>query len=596
MDNSAIYLQKALDAVECVFQSEYKNSLGIPMPEIKLLLADDKHYTTGEYYITIGNTWQIHLNFGKLPVSFAEFQEEVKVLTRHEIGHYMCCPFDTITYFRMLKCILSVYDKEFKHLDLQRINSICGDIANQAADIIVDSRNFYFNPKETVKSEINWILKCGGIENSPRHSKLMFLMKEAIWKTSLNIYESDTELKDIVSSLANTFLEDGIENKSLFTHKTEEYARVFFQLFIKDKNKNIKESNDQQQSGQQQSGQQQSGQQQSGQQQSGQRQNGQRQSGQQQNGQQQSEQEINGSMSVKPKDGDKDGNALIFLDPEKVKDALEQLASETTISEFERILSAAGLNQLSEKDKEKLWFSVQSAGMIPIEEVGNEGAKDNYTYPTNWRIGDSIADLDMMLTYSTAPKLIPGITTKKWEQSVNEYFGVEQRQKDALLVVDTSGSMGAVSRETDNMHQAVLAAFGILNYFESRKGKIALVEFSDNVKEYISWTNEYERIRDKLLTNGSGGTQFPIHSIREILEQSKNELITVIITDGELGNINESVTFFEDYLNDENKLYVFLLGNSKSCRGYDRLAEIGAKVYQADNAIDFCDMVMDDLN
>ena len=139
MDNSAIYLQKALDAVECVFQSEYKNSLGIPMPEIKLLLADDKHYTTGEYYITIGNTWQIHLNFGKLPVSFAEFQEEVKVLTRHEIGHYMCCPFDTITYFRMLKCILSVYDKEFKHLDLQRINSICGDIANQAADIIVDS-------------------------------------------------------------------------------------------------------------------------------------------------------------------------------------------------------------------------------------------------------------------------------------------------------------------------------------------------------------------------------------------------------------------------------------------------------------------------
>ena len=561
MDNSAIYLQKALDAVECVFQSEYKNSLGIPMPEIKLLLADDKHYTTGEYYITIGNTWQIHLNFGKLPVSFAEFQEEVKVLTRHEIGHYMCCPFDTITYFRMLKCILSVYDKEFKHLDLQRINSICGDIANQAADIIVDSRNFYFNPKETVKSEINWILKCGGIENSPRHSKLMFLMKEAIWKTSLNIYESDTELKDIVSSLANTFLEDGIENKSLFTHKTEEYARVFFQLFIKDKNKNIEESN-----------------------------------GQQQSGQQQSEQEINGSMSVKPKDGDKDGNALIFLDPEKVVDALEQLASETTISEFERILSAAGLNQLSEKDKEKLWFSVQSAGMIPIEEVGNEGAKDNYTYPTNWRIGDSISDLDMMLTYSTAPKLIPGITTKKWEQSVNEYFGVEQRQKDALLVVDTSGSMGAVSRETDNMHQAVLAAFGILNYFESRKGKIALVEFSDNVKEYISWTNEYERIRDKLLTNGSGGTQFPIHSIREILEQSKNELITVIITDGELGNINESVTFFEDYLNDENKLYVFLLGNSKSCRGYDRLAEIGAKVYQADNAIDFCDMVMDDLN
>ena len=301
-------------------------------------------------------------------------------------------------------------------------------------------------------------------------------------------------------------------------------------------------------------------------------------------------------MSVKPKDGDKNGNALIFLDPEKIKDALELLASETSIREFESILSVAGLNQLSEKDKEKLWFSVQSAGIIPIEEVVNEGAKDNYTYPTNWRIGDSIADLDMMLTYSTAPKLIPGVTTKKWEQSVNEYYGVEPRQKDALLVVDTSSSMGAVSKESDNMHQAVLAAFGIINYFESRKGKVALIEFSDNVNEFISWTNDYDTLRDKLLTNGNGGTRFPILRIREILEKSKNKLITVIITDGELGNLNESVAFFEDYLNEENKLYVFLLGNSKSCQGYDRLAEIGAKVYQADNAKNFCDMVMDDIN
>ena len=35
------------------------------------------------------------------------------------------------------------------------------------------------------------------------------------------------------------------------------------------------------------------------------------------------------------------------------------------------------------------------------------------------------------------------------------------------------------------------------------------------------------------------------------MEKSKNELVTVVITDGELGNLQESVTFFREYLNEE---------------------------------------------
>lgn len=97
------YRLKAQEAIEYVFVKEYHNSLGIPMPIVKMLLPDDANYSTGQYYITIDKTWQIHLNFGKLPISYHEFQNEVKVLTRHEIEHYMCCPFDVITHFRMLK-------------------------------------------------------------------------------------------------------------------------------------------------------------------------------------------------------------------------------------------------------------------------------------------------------------------------------------------------------------------------------------------------------------------------------------------------------------------------------------------------------------
>ena len=235
------YKTKAQEAIEYVFSSEYHNSLGIPMPEVQMLLADDENYSTGQYYITIDKTWQIHLNFGKLPVSYKEFQDEVKVLTRHEIEHYMCCPFDVITHLRMLKCIRNIYYMEYSHLGIN-IEYACGSIANQAADIIVDTKNFYLHPQETLQSEINWIKKGANIAICPRHNKLMFLTKEAIWGCSLDIKENDAELLKIVAQMAKKFKENGIDDKSSFLSKTEEYTRAFFNLYIRDK----KEGNDNQ--------------------------------------------------------------------------------------------------------------------------------------------------------------------------------------------------------------------------------------------------------------------------------------------------------------------------------------------------------------
>ena len=621
------YKTKAQEAIEYVFSSEYHNSLGIPMPEVQMLLADDENYSTGQYYITIDKTWQIHLSFGKLPVSYKEFQDEVKVLTRHEIEHYMCCPFDVITHLRMLKCIRNIYYREYSHLGIN-IEYACGSIANQAADIIVDTKNFYLHPQETLQSEINWIKKGANIAICPRHNKLMFLTKEAIWGCSLDIKENDAELLKIVAQMAKKFKENGIDDKSSFLSKTEEYTRAFFNLYIRDK----KEGNDnqgdqqgqssssnQQQGGQQgQSGssnQQQGGQQgQSGssnQQQGGQQgqsgsgnqqqggQQGQSSSGNQQQGGQQGQLDLSnqqqGQFSIGPKDKSENGSAFVFADPDKIKEAIEALAHETELNEFVDLLGIAGLGGLSCKDREKLWFIAQSSDIIPIEEETNTGNPINYSYPNTWRIGDPIESLDLILSYITSPKLIPGITTKKWERITTESHGSEKKLRDLLLVVDTSGSMKSVTIEADNMHQAVLASFGILNYFESKKCKVALIEFSDSVRVDITWTVQYDEIREKLLTNGSGGTQFPIHRIQSTLEKSKNELVTVVITDGELGNLQESITYFREYLNEGNKLYIFLLGSNGLSNGYDKLSEIGAKVYKANGAREFCNLVLTDL-
>ena len=579
------YKTKAQEAIEYVFSSEYHNSLGIPMPEVQMLLADDENYSTGQYYITIDKTWQIHLNFGKLPVSYKEFQDEVKVLTRHEIEHYMCCPFDVITHLRMLKCIRNIYYMEYSHLGIN-IEYACGSIANQAADIIVDTKNFYLHPQETLQSEINWIKKGANIAICPRHNKLMFLTKEAIWGCSLDIKENDAELLKIVAQMAKKFKENGIDDKSSFISKTEEYTRAFFNLYIRDKKEgNVDQGGQQGQSG--------SGNQQQGGQQGQSSSSNQQQGGQQ--GQLDQSNQQQGQFSIGPKDKSENGSAFVFADPDKIKEAIEALAHETELNEFVDLLGIAGLGGLSFKDREKLWFIAQSSDIIPIEEETNTGNPINYSYPNTWRIGDPIESLDLVLSYITSPILIPGITTKKWERITTESHGSEKKQRDLLLVVDTSGSMKSVTREADNMHQAVLASFGILNYFESKKCKVALIEFSDSVRVDITWTVQYDEIREKLLTNGSGGTQFPIHRIQSTLEKSKNELVTVVITDGELGNLQESVTFFREYLNEGNKLYIFLLGSNGLSNGYDKLSEIGAKVYKANGAREFCNLVLSDL-
>ena len=627
------YRLKAQEAIEYVFVKEYHNSLGIPMPIVKMLLPDDANYSTGQYYITIDKTWQIHLNFGKLPISYHEFQNEVKVLTRHEIEHYMCCPFDVITHFRMLKRIRDVYYKHFSHLGIN-IKYACGAISNQAADIIVDTKNYYRHSKETLKSEIDWIKIGANISACPRHCKLMFLTKEAIWKEDLGINETDPEFLKIVHQLADSFTKNGIEDKSSFLDKVEEYAEIFFKLYVEDQ-KNPQQSSQQgsqQQSGQQgpqqqsgqQGSQQQSGQQgsqqQSGQQgpqqQSGQQgsqqqsgqQGSQQQSGQQgpqqQSGQQGSQQQSgqqgsqqqSGQWGVgRPKDGDEHGNAFVFADPDKVKEAIEVLAEETSVEEFIDLLAIAGIIGMSDKQKGVLWFNVQSANIIPIVEFSNTGNKSSYTYPSVWRIGDPIEELDLMLTYMTSPRLIPGMTTKKWEYVSNDDNGTESKQMDLLLVVDTSGSMGSAMKESANMHQAVLASYGILSYFESTKSKVAFIGFSDKIDAYVDWSDKYDDVRERLLTNGHGGTKFPISRIKSTLDVRSRDLVTVLITDGDLGNINESVSYFRDYLNDDNKLYIFLLGGSKSLHSYEPLKNIGAKIYNANNANEFCDMVLTDM-
>ncbi|MEO6729311.1 MAG: VWA domain-containing protein [Candidatus Dojkabacteria bacterium] len=559
-DDFEIYKEKALEACRQVFISEYNRSIGIPLPNIEFVLPDSNNFNSGEYYIRIGDTWQIHLNFGLLPKSYKEFQEEVRVLTRHEVEHYMCCPFNVLTHFRMLKVIIDTYHKHYSH-HLIDIVSLSGSLANQAADIIIDTKNFFRNKPETLKSEIAWIKKGGNesFKDLPRHSKLMFLTKEAIWKVSLELSEDDEELISEVNSLAEKFEKEGIDSKGLFISKTIDYTHSFFKLFEEDKKKEKQQADSAAGSGQ-------------------------------------SKGQQNGQPHITPsKDSQESGSQLLFQSPDKIKEALIQFAQEASLEQFSQILSAAGLSSLTEKEKQKIWFEAQNTDIIPIIEKSPKGTNDNYSYPTSWKLGDPLEEMDMMLSFSTSPVIIPGVTTKKWVQNPVFSAGSEKKDTDLLLIIDTSGSMGSITDAKTNLHQAVLAAYGIIKYFESKENQIALIGFSDRITLNIDWTKDYDYVREQLLMNGSGGTNFPINRIQSIIDNSKNPLVTVIITDGEIQNTSQTIDYFKGYLSEGNKLFIFLQDRKSTIDQYKTLTNYGAKVSKTLTANEMRDSVLNEV-
>jgi len=553
------YKQKAIEASNDIFIKEYSSSIGIPLPKIDFVLPDSTNYKSGEYYIQVGETWQIYLNFGLLPKSYKDFQEEVRVLTRHEVEHYICCPFDVLTHFRMLSAILDTYKKYYSHHQINII-SLAGSLANQAADIIIDTKNFFKHKEETLKSEISWIKKSTHDKflDLPRHSKLMFLTKEALWKESLELNETDSELIEEVKILANKFEEDGITNKNLFLQKTIAYTHSFFKLFQQDKQEEQEKGNNSS-------------------------------SSVSQIGQ------INNPQITPSKDSQEEGSQFLFQSPDKIKEALEQLAQEASIEQFSQIISAVGISSLSEIDKQKIWFNAQNADVIPIIEQLPVGNNDNYSYPASWKLGDPIEDLDMMLSFVTSPVIIPGITTKKWVKNSIISSGIENKEADLLLVVDTSGSMGSILESNNNLHQAVIASYGIIKYFESKSSKVALICFSDKISAYVDWTKNYDQIREAILISGGGGTNFPISNIEDTIEKSQNPVVSVVITDGEINNLQETLQYFVEYLSDGNKLFMFLQDNKSNLDNFKILYNYGAKIVKAITANEIRNTVLNDL-
>lgn len=552
------YKEKANEICRQVFENEYFNGLGIPLPEINFIEPDSNNFETGEYYIRIGETWQIHLNFGLLPKNILEFAEEVRVLTRHEIEHYKTCPFDVLTHLRMLDSIRKVYQENYSTLQLD-LRKLASHLSNQISDVIIDTHNFRRYPSETLKSEIAWIKKGRTIpfNELPGHSKLMFLTKAALWQNDLELNEADEELLARVKDLAIFIDQEGITNPNNFLEKTAKYSSLFFELYKEEKQKeNSNESDNSGQSSQNPSGE--------------------------------------GFQLIPTKDSNQEGSSFIFSTPDNIKSAIEQFAQEVILEQFQEVLAMAGIKDITENEKKKIWFDAQNVGEISLPIIIPKGSNDSYSYPDIWKMGDPIEELDLMLTFSTSPKLLPGITTKKWSKNNIYNQSVEKSPTDLLLILDSSGSMGKLNDNKSNLFQAVLSSFGIINYFERINAEVSLINFS-TVARVTHWTKDYNKIKEALLLDGQGNTIFPYKEMNELRKLKNNKVAIVIITDGEIQNPSIVLEQLREHLFAGNKLFMFLQDQKGTIDYFNELNNYGGVVNQANTADEIRALIISEL-
>jgi hypothetical protein len=300
---------------------------------------------------------------------------------------------------------------------------------------------------------------------------------------------------------------------------------------------------------------------------------------------------ILGPEIMPSKDSQQEGSNFIFQSPEKIAHAIQQCAQEASLEEFQQIIDMAGIKDLSIKDKKRIWFESNDISEIEIPHSIFNGSQDVYMYPEVWKIGDPIDDIDIMLTYTVSPFIIPGVTTKKWSKNTVFKGGSQKSCPDLLLVLDSSGSMGSLKDEQSNLFNAVKSCFAIIKYFEKINSEVALINFS-SIATINLWSNDYKKIKEGLLIEGGGNSLFPIEALEKLRLLKKSNSVIVIITDGEIQNYKKAIEILTEHLLLGNKVFMFLQNQKATVNKFIGLESYGAIVSQAFTATDIRNLVL----
>jgi len=269
----------------------------------------------------------------------------------------------------------------------------------------------------------------------------------------------------------------------------------------------------------------------------------------------------------------------IDLDDIKSRIIRSAVKSDIDIVKVTPAIEAMGVFQ-KPKDIVRYWYRERARDKIRIE-LFHEKRKEHSIgiFPDTWQITDPIESLDVVLSLSSFPKMLPNITTKKWSESKTEIGIKSVSPPDLLMIIDSSGSMGyytgwikpKIDRKSlehkvmkklglnyligSKFDIAVTAAFAAIEYALNRNAKVAVINFSGK-GIVCDWTCDRKKAEDYVMIFQGDGTELPIKKISKLLLGSKKVLV-ILITDSEIYNERDAIDCLRKIRDDGHMLYIF---------------------------------------
>ena len=452
-----------------------------------------------------------------------EYIDYFHAIMLHEVSHYQIIPYDGLTNARLLRMAMKHVKQVFAPV-----------IVNIFSDLIIDSKLFHDYPelmKWEIESTFNYVRR-GNKEELSKFSIFLFKTYEKIFGLKMVESSVDPELDLLVDKIINVIFKN-FEDETKWEQKVSKIAYHLKNLIISTftvKNPEV--------------------------------------------------------LTYKGRRRKKTDDSIIVEFPEEVLEIMdnpfenknsdrikqdnqdemnakaEVFARNVPYSEFGAPASQAGI--LLDGNPLATWYRGIAKNLIHIKITEEKPSGVVPIYPEAWRIGDPMEQLDIPLSLSNYPIMIPNITTKKWILEEGPGISSEKQLPDILIVLDSSGSMkwnvkGRTDFTRGSYHTAVLASFAALHYATGKGVKCSVINFS-NVPDICQWTYDFHQAENTILRYQGGGTVLPLNAIAQQCDKAENKILILLITDFGIYNWGKSKKILLDIVKKGHDVVGFFIG------------------------------------
>lgn len=248
------------------------------------------------------------------------------------------------------------------------------------------------------------------------------------------------------------------------------------------------------------------------------------------------------------------------------------------------------------------WYRARSAGLIKVDLKVQRDVGAMPIAPTTWHIGDPIESLDLTLTLLNSPLIIPNRTTRKWDFAMQSGAEPEKHYPDFLIVIDSSGSMHWKPNATSDAAKgpydiALVAGFAAIHFARTKGIQLAAINFSGSHRE-CDWTRNVSDVENALLEYEGDGTVLPTRELIKLATSNGKPVLIFIISDAGLYDWKAEMTPLTTLIERNHKIVFFLIGGKAEDLNGRRFVEFvneGGRVYCIKHVNDLIGLVVDEI-